>query len=157
MRGAPVSCGYQGRRGPLRPIQASREERFGPRRFANRGSSTFRQEFVGGTVDSEVPTARILRAAGGNPLALELLAREWIEHGPESLLRDLEALDTHPVPHLGIPRAITAVLERQRTRLDGTTKATLDLAAVLGRRLTDLRLYQLSKSHLSSPLNRCRD
>ena len=101
----------------------------------------FVNSLVGSAMDSEGPNARILRAAGGNPLALELLAREWIEHGPESLLRDLEALDTHPVPRLGIPRAITAVFERQRTRLDSTTKATLDLAAVLGRRLTDLRLY----------------
>jgi predicted ATPase/DNA-binding SARP family transcriptional activator len=101
----------------------------------------FVKSLVGDTVDSEMPTARLLRAAGGNPLALELLAREWIAHGPESLLRDLEALNTHPVPRLGIPRAITAVFERQRTRLDGTTKATLDLAAVLGRRLTDLDLY----------------
>jgi len=104
-------------------------------------SQHFVKSLVGSTMDSEVPTARILRAAGGNPLALELLAREWIEHGPESLLRDLEALDTHPVPRLGIPRAITAVFERQRARLDSTAKATLDLAAVLGRRLTDLRLY----------------
>jgi DNA-binding SARP family transcriptional activator/tetratricopeptide (TPR) repeat protein len=101
----------------------------------------FVQSLVGSRVDAEVPTARLLRAAGGNPLALELLAREWIEHGPDSLLRDLEALNTHPAPRLGIPRAIAAVFERQRTRLDGTTRATLDLAAVLGRRLTDLRLY----------------
>ena len=101
----------------------------------------FVNSLVGNAVDSELPTARLLRAAGGNPLALELLAREWVEHGPESLLRDLEALNTHPVPRLGIPRAITAVFERQRCRLDGTTGATLDLAAVLGRRLTDLGLY----------------
>ena len=99
------------------------------------------QRLVGDTKRTDDLTDRILRASGGNPLALELVSREWMEHGPESLLRDLEALDTHPVPSLGIPRAISAVFERQRARLDLTTHATLGLAAVLGRRLTDLRLY----------------
>ena len=31
------------------------------------------------------PVARILHAANGNPLAIELLTREWVQHGPESL------------------------------------------------------------------------
>ncbi|HUK22001.1 MAG TPA: AAA family ATPase, partial [Gemmatimonadales bacterium] len=61
---------------------------------------------------SESPANRILRAGGGNPLAIELLAREWAAHGPQSLLQDLEALDTLPAPNLGIPRAITTVFEK---------------------------------------------
>lgn len=87
------------------------------------------------------PTDRILRASGGNPLAIELLTREWVKHGSASLLYDLEALDTHPAPSLGIPRAIEAVFERQSRRLDTTARATLDFGAILGRRLTDLALY----------------
>ncbi len=89
----------------------------------------------------EPPAERILRAGSGNPLAIELLTREWAAHGPESLLHDLEALDTLPAPSLGIPRAIRAVFERQVHRLDPRTRAVLDLAAVLGRRLADLSLY----------------
>jgi len=89
----------------------------------------------------EPPAERILRAGSGNPLAIELLTREWAAHGPESLLRDLEALDTLPSATLGIPRAIRAVFERQTQRLDAPTRAALDLAAVLGRRLADLSLY----------------
>ncbi len=89
----------------------------------------------------EPPAERILRAGSGNPLAIELLTREWAAHGPESLLRDLEALDTLPSATLGIPRAIRAVFERQTQRLDAPTRAVLDLAAVLGRRLADLSLY----------------
>ena len=58
-----------------------------------------------------------------------------------SLLRDVEALNTQPVPTLGIPRAIGAVFDRQSRRLDPVVRAALDLAAVLGRRLTDLALY----------------
>ncbi len=91
----------------------------------------------------ELPSERILRAGNGNPLALELLTREWVAHGSGSLLADLEALNTQPVATLGIPRAIVAVFERQRQRLDAANRAALDLAAVLGRRLADLPLYEV--------------
>ena len=90
---------------------------------------------------SEVPSGRILQAGNGNPLALELLTKEWVAHGSGSLLSDIEALNTQPVATLGIPRAIAAVFERQIRRLDATSRAALDLAAVLGRRLADLPLY----------------
>jgi tetratricopeptide (TPR) repeat protein len=93
------------------------------------------------TTRSEPPVERVLRASGGNPLAIELLTREWTKHGSESLLCDLEALNTNPVPSLGIPRAIGAVFERQSSRLGTTTRATLDLGAILGRRIADLPLY----------------
>src|SRR2546426_6841340 len=89
----------------------------------------------------ELPTERILRASRGNPLAIELLTREWASQGPSSLLRDLEAMDTQPVASLGIPRAIGVVFERQVRRLDAACRAALDLAAGLGRRLSDVPLY----------------
>ena len=106
------------------------------------------------------PTDRILRVSGGNPLALELLTREWAAHGAASLLRDLEALNTQPVPTIGIPRAIGAVFDRQSRRLDAVTRAALDLAAVLGRRLTDLALYaavDLTSSQAAEALSRLKD
>lgn len=87
------------------------------------------------------PVARILQAASGNPLAIELLTREWVQHGAESLLRDLESLNTQPLPSLGIPRAIRTMFERLIQRLEPATRAALDLAAVLGRRLSDVSLY----------------
>ena len=90
---------------------------------------------------ADLPTTRILQAGNGNPLALELLTKEWVAHGSGSLLSDIEALNTQPVANLGIPRAIGAVFERQIRRLDATSRAALDLAAVLGRRLADLPLY----------------
>src|SRR3989454_1042541 len=95
----------------------------------------------GDTSRGEPPTERILRASRGNPLAIELLTREWASQEPSSLLRGLEAMDTQPVASLGIPRAIGAVFERQVRRLDAACRAALDLAAVLGRRLSDLLLY----------------
>src|SRR5437762_1171305 len=108
----------------------------------------------------EPPAERILRAGSGNPLALELLTREWAAHGPESLLRDLEALGTLPAASLGIPRAIRAVFERQAQRLEANTRAVLDLAAVLGSRLADLSLYaavDASPGAAGEALSRLRD
>lgn len=109
---------------------------------------------------AEAPVSRILRASGGNPLAIELLTREWTEHGAASLLRDLEALNTNPVSSVGIPRAIAAVFERQSRRLSASTRATLDLAAILGRRLSDLALYaalDISPAMALEALCRLRD
>jgi tetratricopeptide (TPR) repeat protein len=108
----------------------------------------------------EPPIDRILRASGRNPLALELITREWAEHGDASLLGDLEALNTQPVRVIGIPRAIAAVYDRQTRRLDNTTRATLDLAAVLGRRLTKMHLYaaiDLTPGQAAEALSRLRD
>ena len=109
---------------------------------------------------AQLPVARILEASRGNPLALELLTKEWLAHGSASLLSDLEALDTQPVAKLGIPRAIGAVFERQIGRLDAQTRAALNLAAVLGRRLADLSLYDvvgLSPSAAGEALSRLKE
>jgi len=118
------------------------------------------RQLAAGADQADPPVERILRASGGNPLAIELLTREWAAHGPGSLLRDLEALDTQPVPALGIPRAIGAVFERQSRRLDPATRAALDLAAVLGRRLTDMGLYaavELAPGQAAEALSRLKD
>jgi DNA-binding SARP family transcriptional activator len=110
--------------------------------------------------EADLPEERILRAGNGNPLAIELLTREWTGHGRASLLRDLEALDTQPAARIGIPRAIGTVFDRQVRRLDAATRAALDLAAVLGRRLTDLPLYQaveLTTAAAAEALSRLQD
>jgi DNA-binding SARP family transcriptional activator/tetratricopeptide (TPR) repeat protein len=108
--------------------------------------------YVAGSAERRepAPVSRILHAANGNPLALELVTREWLEHGAESLLRDLEALNTQPLPSLGIPRAIRTMFERLIQRLDTATRAALDLAAVLGRRLSDFSLYEAVDLHSGS-------
>lgn len=91
----------------------------------------------------EVPLAKVLRLAGGNPLALELLSREWVARGDQSLIASLDALNALPSPVLTLPQAVKAVYERQTQQLEDRTRAVLDLAAVLGRRLCDLRLYEV--------------
>ena len=109
---------------------------------------------------ADVPVSRILQAGNGNPLALELLTGEWLAHGSSSLLSDLEALNTQPAANIGIPRAIGAVFDRQIRRLDSPTRAALDLAAVLGRRLADLSLYEvvdLSAAAAGEALSRLKE
>ena len=125
-----------------------------------RAAQQLMERLISNATTPEPPAERVLRASGGNPLAIELLTREWVALGPESLLHDLEALDTHPVPTLGIPRAIGAVFERQCGRLDATTRAALGLAAILGRRLTDFALYStldLSPAFAVEALSRLKD
>src|SRR5438093_5633622 len=92
---------------------------------------------------SAIPIDRILKASSGNPLAIELLTREWLAHGERSLLRELDALDTDPAPTMGIPRAIADVFKRNVSRIDSRARAALNLAAILGRRLSEFGLYQL--------------
>lgn len=109
---------------------------------------------------AQLPVGRILEASRGNPLALELLTKEWLAHGSASLLSDLEALDTRPAANLGIPRAIGAVFDRQMGRLDAPTRVALDLAAVLGHRLADLSLYDvvgLSPAAAGEALSRLKE
>ena len=88
------------------------------------------------------PVEKIVRSGGGNPLAIELLSREWVETG-DCLGGQLDTLNTAPARLLSIPRAIRAMVERQTDQLDERTRAVLDLAAVLGRRMGDLWLYQV--------------
>ncbi|HET9862099.1 MAG TPA: AAA family ATPase, partial [Steroidobacteraceae bacterium] len=109
---------------------------------------------------SDPPTGRIYKVGGGNPLAIELLTREWAQGGASSLLRDLEAIDKQPVPAIGIPRAIGLVFDQQTRRLDGPMSGTLELAAVLGRRLQELELYAaigLTADQAIAALSRLRE
>jgi tetratricopeptide (TPR) repeat protein len=117
-------------------------------------------KLIASTTNGDPPVDRILRASGGNPLAIELLVREWGKRGATSLLGDLEALDTQPVPIIGIPKAIGVVFERQSRRLEPMIRAALDLAAILGRRLTEVSLYtavELSPGQAAEALSRLRD
>jgi tetratricopeptide (TPR) repeat protein len=69
-------------------------------------------------------------------------------------------VNTQPAAAIGIPRAIKVVFERQVARLDGKTRSVLDLAAVLGRRLADLTLYEAvdcSPAEAGEGLARLRD
>jgi tetratricopeptide (TPR) repeat protein len=102
------------------------------------------EDASGATID-EALTKRVLGAAGGNPLAIELLLKEWALDRDNSLLTRLDRLNTLPPPSLGMPRAIQTVFETQVSRLDRRQRAALDLAAILGRRCSDISLYEVAE------------
>src|SRR2546423_10654395 len=78
---------------------------------------------------ADVPVPRILLAGNGNPLALELLTKEWLAHGSRSLLGDLEALNTQPVANIGIPPAIGAGFDPPIPLPAPRTQARTELSA----------------------------
>ncbi len=82
---------------------------------------------------SPVAIERIVHFGGGNPLALELLSREWAERGEESVVGSLGQPGSVPSSVLTIPKAIQALVERQTDQLDERARAVLDLAAVRDR------------------------
>src|SRR5260370_32564115 len=55
---------------------------------------------------ADVPVPRILQAARGNPLALQLLTKEWLGPGSRSLFSDIQPLYTPPAPNPALPRPI---------------------------------------------------
>jgi tetratricopeptide (TPR) repeat protein len=83
----------------------------------------------------------LLRTAGGNPMALELLTQDWITHGDAALAVLLPAMSADvPVSALeaiGYDRLI----ERMLPALTPRTRVALYLAAILGPRLNDLEYF----------------
>lgn len=109
---------------------------------------------------TEVPVKRILDVCRGNPLALALVTREWRTHSSGSLLEAVESIDTQPQAAVAIPLAISRAFEQQVRLLDDETRSCLGLAALLGRRLSDLSLYNacgLTVAQASNSLGRLRE
>ncbi len=91
-------------------------------------------------------TARkaVLRAGAGFPMALELLVHDWRAHGNQCLALSLDAM-TENVAAGDMPsHTYRQSFERIYRRLDPLTKNVLHLAAVLGARLDDPRMYRLA-------------
>ncbi len=89
------------------------------------------------------PTERrvLLGTASGNPLALELLYRDWIERGQDSVVLSVGAMtkETAANPEL----ALQLLAEGLLRAVDGPTRQALNLAAVLDRRLNELGMYEI--------------
>jgi predicted ATPase len=79
----------------------------------------------------------LLAAGGGYPMVLELLLQDWQVNGDHSLALSLGAMTAEL--HAGERSQAgpyEAVLERIIQSVDATTRAVLNLAAVLGHRLS---------------------
>jgi tetratricopeptide (TPR) repeat protein len=84
----------------------------------------------------------MLHAARGYPLALALLAHGWLETAMHTGALLLEGM----TPEIGPTTEDTLfapLLARVDQRLEATSRPILDLAAVLGSRMNDLRFYSM--------------
>lgn len=84
----------------------------------------------------------MIRAARGYPLALTLLAHDWLERRSPASALQLEEM-TPELTTCGPQRDYEPLIERVIQRMEPSCRPVLDLAAVLGARMNDLRFYTL--------------
>jgi len=83
----------------------------------------------------------LLRASAGFPMVLELLVQDWKVSPAASLALGLDAMTTQMGGIQSAGSAYSKILDRISSSVDGTTNNVLNLAAILGRRLSDLDMY----------------
>ena len=85
----------------------------------------------------------LLKGGAGYPMVLELLVQDWQTSGEQSLALSVDAMTTDPGsggPAAGVYREI---LDRITRSLDPITHNVLNLASILGQRLSDPSMYRL--------------
>lgn len=106
------------------------------------------QELVRGLLPpghrSPNPTEKraLVSAAGGIPMALELLTQDWVERGTESLALAVGAM-TQELRAPPLTDYYHQLSDRMLADLDPLAGGVLRLASVLDRRLNDLGMYAL--------------
>jgi DNA-binding SARP family transcriptional activator/tetratricopeptide (TPR) repeat protein len=85
----------------------------------------------------------MVRAAAGYPMVIELLVQDWRISKEHSLGLAMGAMTTSLRSQGSAHLAYRHILDRIYRSLDNTTQNVLNLAAVLGSRLTDLGMYAL--------------
>ncbi len=84
----------------------------------------------------------LLAAAAGFPLAIELMLRDWQVHGVRSTPFAIQAITSEVQAH---PEArYQQLTESLLADLDDTERLVVHLAAILDRRVGDLKLYQVA-------------
>ena len=86
----------------------------------------------------------LLRAAGGFPMVLELVAQDWQANGDKSLALTLDAMTAELGNGSSPPAIYRRVLDRIVRTLDPSSHNVLNMAAILGRRLNDTTMYKLA-------------
>lgn len=94
----------------------------------------------------------LLSAAGGFPLVLELLLKDWAHSGDHSLAMALDAVTADVTPPSEPHHAYRLLVERLLTQLEPTARTVLDVAAVLGPRASDTSLYAVADLKVSEVL-----
>jgi hypothetical protein len=85
----------------------------------------------------------ILRASSGNPMALELLAQDWVVHGEAALAVSLPGMSPDPPASALQAAGYDRLIDRILAEISPRTRVGLHLAAVLGPRLNDLEYFRI--------------
>ena len=85
----------------------------------------------------------ILRAGAGNPLAIELLAQDWIAHGDAAVVLSLPAMQADVPATAFDVSAFDRAVDRLVPSLSRRGRAALWIATILGPRLNDLSFFAL--------------
>jgi tetratricopeptide (TPR) repeat protein len=85
----------------------------------------------------------ILRAGAGNPLAIELLAQDWIAHGDAAVVLSLPAMQAEVPATAFDVSAFDRAVDRLVPSLSRRGRAALWIATILGPRLNDLSFFAL--------------
>lgn len=93
----------------------------------------------------------LVAAAAGNPMVLELLFRDWQANGADCLALAVSAMTVDPSPR-SQEDTYRGLLERAFRDLGPEARAVLNLASILGSRMSDLRMYQLADLSLGQAM-----
>lgn len=85
----------------------------------------------------------ILLASGGNPMALDLLAQDWVAHGDAAIAISLPAMRSEMPESALEAKGYDRLIERMLPGLVPRTRSALQLAAILGPRLNDLECFDI--------------
>ena len=85
----------------------------------------------------------ILRAAAGNPMAIELLAQDWIAHGDAAVVLSMPAMQADVPATAFDMSACDRAVDRLVPILSRRGRAALWIATILGPRLNDLTFFVL--------------
>lgn len=85
----------------------------------------------------------ILLASGGNPMALDLLAQDWVAHGDAAMAISLPAMRSEMPESALEAKGYDRLIERMLPGLVPRTRSALQLAAILGPRLNDLECFDI--------------
>jgi DNA-binding SARP family transcriptional activator/tetratricopeptide (TPR) repeat protein/type II secretory pathway predicted ATPase ExeA len=97
--------------------------------------------------DQRQPTAveqrALLKAAAGYPMVLELLVQDWQVSRRDSLAFGIDAMTVHLSQEGSAHLAYQRIIDRVTSLINTTTHSVLNLAAMLGPRLNDLKMYSI--------------
>jgi DNA-binding SARP family transcriptional activator/type II secretory pathway predicted ATPase ExeA/tetratricopeptide (TPR) repeat protein len=99
----------------------------------------------------------LLRAAAGFPMVLELLVQDWQANGDRSLALAVDGMTADFGTGCTPPAVYGQLLHKIKHSLNQTTNNVLNLAAILGPRLSDISMYTLADLSIAQTMTGMAD